>query len=113
MTTASHSPFVQSVAQEFRERYPQHTLRSTSDDTSLWFEFSSRNESRARSPLCFGICDGSVTVAFDGRTSPMIIAPPTIEAETARRRAFALFDDLISERMVSISFWQGDECFGV
>ena len=61
----------------------------------------------------FGICHGSVTVAFDGRTTPMIIAPPTIEAETARRRAFALFDDLISERVVSISFWQGDECFGV
>lgn len=43
----------------------------------------------------------------------MIIHPPTIKAETARQTAFALFDDLISERKVSISFWEKDNCLGV
>jgi hypothetical protein len=113
MPSASHSPFVESVAQEFRERYPEHILSSDSDATSLWFECRSGTPSRALSPLAFGISNTGVTVAFDGLTCPKTIHPPMIEAETVRREAFALFDDLISERKISISFWQGDECVGV
>jgi hypothetical protein len=107
----NHSPFVQSVAQEFRQRYPLPSVGKDSDETSLWFEWTA--PSRARSPLSFGISDSSLTVAFDGLTIPIIIDAPTIDAEKARRKAFALFDDLVSERKVSISFWQGDECCGV
>jgi hypothetical protein len=107
-----HSQFVQSIADEFVRRYPAQTARDDSDG-ELWIECSSDIQSRFRSPLTFGITDDSITVAFDGLTKPILIRPPHKDAETARREAFDLFDDLIRERKVAISFWQGDDCFGV
>jgi hypothetical protein len=105
------SKFVQSVADEFFSRYDLPVARDDSDG-ELWIECRSLTPERFRSPLTFGITSDSVTVAFDGLTLPFIIHPGR-DAKTAQRQAFALFDDLITERQVAISFWRGDECDGV
>ena len=106
-----YNQFVQSVAEEFFGRYDCPVSRDDSDG-SLWIECRSSTPDRFRSPLTFGITPDSVTVAFDGLTHPFIIYPGRT-AETTRRQAFALFDDLITERQVAISFWRGDECIAV
>lgn len=111
MSHANSSQFVQSVADEFFRRYDCLVSQDDSDG-ELWIECRSSTPERFRSPLTFGIAPDSVTVAFDGLTRPFIIHAGR-DAETTRRQAFGLFDDLISERQVAISFYSGDECIAV
>ena len=112
MSHANSSQFVQSLAEEFFRRYDCLVSQDKSDG-ELWIECRSAAPARFRSPLTFGITPDSVTVAFDGLTHPFVISQGVRDAETVRRQALGLFDDLITERQVSISFWRGDECIAV
>jgi hypothetical protein len=112
MSNIAQSQFMREVADEFKRRYQGPTVTDDSDG-ELWIECVNAKPSRLRSPLTFGITDDSITVAFDGVTTPTLVRPPVKDAVHARQEAFALFEDLVSDRRVAISFWQGDECVGV
>ena len=112
MSHANSSQFVQSVADEFFRRYDCPVSQDNSGG-ELWIECRSSTKARFRSPLTLGITPEAVTVAFDGLTRPFVIRQGISDAETVRRQALALFDDLITERQVAISFWRADECIAV
>jgi hypothetical protein len=112
MSPTIHSQFVQSVADEFYSRYTCPVSQQVSDG-EIWIECQSATPSRFRSTLSFGIAHDCITVAFEGRVVPCIAHPAVRDAETIRRRSFDLFDDLITERQVAISFFCGDECIAV
>jgi len=112
MADGNHSQFVREVAAEFFRRYSVPVAQKPKPD-GLWIECQSSHSSKFRSALTLGISETCLTVAFEGRTDPKLIRPGRKDASTIRREAFDLFDDLITERQVAISFWQGDECIGI
>jgi hypothetical protein len=112
MSDIAHSTFVREVADEFTRHYQGPTVVDDSGG-EIWFECRNPTPSRLRSRLAFGITDASITVAFDGLTYPIPVRAPVGNSVRARREAFALFDDLIHDRKVALSFWQGDECVSV
>ena len=112
MADIVHSQFVREVADEFSQCYQQAAVADESAG-EFWFECRGDTPSRLGAPLSFGINDGSITVAFEGLVVPIQIRPPFKDALTARTEGFALFDDLITDRKVAISFWLGKECVGV
>ena len=109
---AVHSQFVQNVVNEFHNRYACPISQKVSGG-EVWIECYSVTPSRFRSALAFGISHDGVTVAFEGRVQPFIAHPAVRDAEIVRRQAFGLFDDLITERQVAISYWTSDECIAV
>ena len=107
-----HSRFVQSIADDFYRRYPTQPAIIASHG-ALWIKCRSDSPSRLRSTVAFGISPDCVTVAFEGLAHPFVAVPAVRDAETVRRLAFGLFDDLITERQVAISYWISDECISV
>lgn len=104
--------FIASVLEDFVDRYPHlscYVPQVVDDDGDIWIACGQLPcLPRLRSPLTFGISHDCITVAFDGRTRPIMVRPPHKDADTARKEAFDAFDNLLTERYVAFSWFGGD-----
>lgn len=112
MSNAISNEFVANVVGDFVRRYPHlscYIPQVVDDDGDVWIGCGQLPcRPRLRSLLTFGISHDCITVAFDGRTRPIMVRPPHKQADTARREAFDLFDNLLTERYVAFSWFGGD-----
>ena len=95
MTSAISNDFVASVVADFVSRYPHlrgYVPKVADDDGHVWISCGEEPcRPRLRSLRTFGVSHDCITVAFDGRTRPIMVRPPHKDAETARRQAFEIF----------------------
>jgi hypothetical protein len=115
MSSVISNEFVVSVIADFLSRYPHlrcHVPQIVDDDGHVWISCGQLPcRPRLKSLLTFGVSHDCITVAFDGRTRPILVRPPHKDGDTARREAFEIFDNLLTERFVAFSYVGGEYDF--